>query len=259
MKTIARKRSKVKKKASSKKTTARKTARRTTKKASKKAAKKVSRKVATVKKNPLNKVKAAKKRPIQRAKVAKKTAKKAAKKTAKKAKRASDITRKPAKKKAVIRKAPKRKAPTRKATKRKVTQRRSAADLKKLDAVARLTELVRQQRAAKVGKKHIARAGKKKGTRKVVTQTGPLRAMVERSLSRPMAQAQMYERLEEKVPGFFVRGEEWVETEESIIIQRLAMAEQLGVFDEEARENALEFDWDLRDVYELWHSPDVYF
>jgi len=83
--------------------------------------------------------------------------------------------------------------------------------------------------------------------------------MVEKTLLKPMARAQMLERLEEKIPTLFANIEEWVETEESIIIQRLAMAEQLGVFDEEARENALEFDWDLRDVYELWHSPDVYF
>ncbi len=244
MKTIARKRSKVKKKATRKKAASKKTSRPITKKVAKKSAKKAARKVATIRKPTKKKVvkkkvvkKTAVKRVIKRAKVVKKT---------KGTRRASDITRPKKKKKAV-----------RKTVRRKAVKRESS--LKDLDTIDRLTELVRQQLASKVSTTKIPRAAKK-GKRKIVEKKGPLRDRVERMLSRPMAEAQMIERMEDKLPrGFFQDGEKWVETEESIIIQRLAMAEQLGVFDEEARENALEFDWDLRDVYELWHSPDVYF
>ena len=77
-------------------------------------------------------------------------------------------------------------------------------------------------------------------------------------LSNSQSQAQILQRMFEKLPrGIFMPG--WVETDESIMIQRLIRAEQLGAFDEEALRLATEFDWSLRDVYELWGSPDVYF
>jgi len=46
-----------------------------------------------------------------------------------------------------------------------------------------------------------------------------------------------------------------VQSEETQILSRLIVAEQLGNFDETARDLAIEFNWDIRDVYTLWHSP----
>lgn len=46
-----------------------------------------------------------------------------------------------------------------------------------------------------------------------------------------------------------------VQSDETQILSRLIVAEQLGNFDVTARELANEFSWDIRDVYTLWHSP----
>ncbi len=46
-----------------------------------------------------------------------------------------------------------------------------------------------------------------------------------------------------------------VQSTETQILSRLIVAEQLGNFDETARDLAIEFNWDVRDVYTLWHSP----
>jgi hypothetical protein len=46
-----------------------------------------------------------------------------------------------------------------------------------------------------------------------------------------------------------------VQSEETQILSRLIVAQQLGNFDETARDLAIEFNWDVRDVYTLWNSP----
>lgn len=46
-----------------------------------------------------------------------------------------------------------------------------------------------------------------------------------------------------------------VQSEETQILSRLAVAKQLGNFDEEAHALSIEFDWNIRDVYTLWFSP----
>ena len=46
-----------------------------------------------------------------------------------------------------------------------------------------------------------------------------------------------------------------VQTEETMILSTLITAEQLGNFDETARALAVEYDWDIRDIYTLWKSP----
>ena len=77
-------------------------------------------------------------------------------------------------------------------------------------------------------------------------------------LSDPRSQLQILQRMNEKL-GAKVFLSNWEETDESLMIQRLIKAEQLGTFDNEAKKLAGDFDWDLRSVYELWNSPDVYF
>lgn len=228
MKTISRKRAKVKKKttAAKKKSTSKR-----------KVAKKVTRKP-----------------PVAKASKPAKKKKKAVSKPAKKA------VSKPAKKKAGKKTAKKTKLSKKRLKKRKLSKKTLPSDNTRLNEIDRVTEMVRQFRPLFSGTPYVPRPGPKKGTRKIINQRGPLRDLIQKQLNKPMAKAQMIERLEEKLPPkFFEAPDDWVETEESLIIQRLAQAEQLGVFDEEARENALEFDWDLRDVYELWHSPEVYF
>ena len=46
-----------------------------------------------------------------------------------------------------------------------------------------------------------------------------------------------------------------VQSTETQMLSRLIVAEQLGNFDETAYELADEYDWDVREVYTLWHSP----
>lgn len=46
-----------------------------------------------------------------------------------------------------------------------------------------------------------------------------------------------------------------VRTVESVMLSTLIVAEQLGNFEERAKELAVEYGWDLREVYTLWYSP----
>lgn len=115
----------------------------------------------------------------------------------------------------------------------------------------------RKKTKAKAVKK-IGKAKTKKRARKRARKKGVMRRSVEKLLEDPRAQVQILSRLNEKL-GLKVFLPDWEETDESLMIQRLIRAEQLGTFDNEARRLATDFDWDLRSVYELWNSPDVYF
>lgn len=46
-----------------------------------------------------------------------------------------------------------------------------------------------------------------------------------------------------------------IQSVETQMLSRLIVAEQLGNFEETASDLAVEFNWDIRDVYTLWHSP----
>src|SRR5262245_18974005 len=120
------------------------------------------------------------------------------------------------------------------------------------------------KKAAKKTSKAVKKISKRTAKRKTKTRTskkrkkrGELRDFADRVLGTRMAQAQVLQRMAEKLPGIFLPG--MVETDESFMMQRLIRAEQLGALDETARNLAMEFDWGLREVYELWHSPDMYF
>lgn len=157
----------------------------------------------------------------------------------KKKKRASDTTKK-----------------RKKVTKKKVTPRKKVTQRKKVIPRKKLSE-VTFPKVQVTPKKKVTQRKKRAAKKKRVRKKGVLRLTIEQQLSTPMAVAQIMERVAQKMPQLFLP--DMVETEESLIMQRLVRAEQLGVFDNEARRSALDFDWNLRDVYELWHSPDVYF
>lgn len=70
-------------------------------------------------------------------------------------------------------------------------------------------------------------------------------------LRQPQVSAQITEQL---IRTGLVRAG-MVQSIETQMLSRLIVAEQLGNFDETAYELASEFDWDVRDVYTLWHSP----
>lgn len=50
----------------------------------------------------------------------------------------------------------------------------------------------------------------------------------------------------------------YVQTPESLIITHMAVAEQLGNRDQRAKELAVEYNKDIREVYEIWFSPEVH-
>ncbi len=62
---------------------------------------------------------------------------------------------------------------------------------------------------------------------------------------------QLQDRLIDKGLIHLLRGDE-VDSVEALIISGLAIAEQLGNFDQRAYELAEEYDWDPREVYTLW-------
>lgn len=169
-----------------------------------------------------------KKKKLSKKPSAKKTAKKTGKKTAKK------TGKKTAKKTAKISKKVKPSGATRK----KVAAKKTSKAVKKIS-------------------KKAAKRKTKKRTSKKRKKRGALRDFTDRVLGTRQSEVQVLQRLGEKLPGIFLPN--MVETEESLMMQRLIRAEQLGTFDETARNLAMEFDWGLREVYELWHSPDVYF
>jgi hypothetical protein len=62
---------------------------------------------------------------------------------------------------------------------------------------------------------------------------------------------QLTDRLIDKGLLHLLRGDE-VDSIETLILSGLAIAEQLGNFDQRAYELAEEYDWDPREVYTLW-------
>lgn|SRR5262245_51278287 len=113
----------------------------------------------------------------------------------------------------------------------------------------------KKPKAKTVKKKSKAKVKKRQAKRR--RKKGVMRRSVEKLLQDPRSQAQILQRYREKLgPNVFLPG--WEETDESLMMQRLIRAEQLGAFDNEANRLAREFDWQLRSVYELWHSPDVH-
>lgn len=169
--------------------------------------------------------------PQKRSKVKKKKKTVTSKKKASKKKK--QVATKPAKKK--TRKVSKKASGT---TKKKRPVKKSGKAVKKIS----------KKSAKRKTKKRVDKKRKKRGA---------LREFVDTVLGTRQSQVQVLERLGEKLPGIFLPG--MVETNESLMMQRLIRAEQLGAFDETARSLAMEFDWGLREVYELWHSPDMYF
>lgn len=162
-----------------------------------------------------------------------------------------------AKKKRVVKKPAKKKTKPAKKTAKKVSRpAKTASKPAKKKKTAKKRTVKRKAKA--VSKPAIRKSRPLPSTPPpTVAPRGELRDFADSMLGTPQAQAQMMERMMEKLPHIFLPG--MVETDESLIMQRLIRAEQLGVFDETARQSALDYDWNLRDVYELWHSPDVYF
>jgi hypothetical protein len=72
-------------------------------------------------------------------------------------------------------------------------------------------------------------------------------------LRSPAVQQQITERIIEKGLAELTRG--MVQTPESLILGSLIIAEQLGNFDQRAKELAIEHNMSLREIYELWLSP----
>ncbi len=148
------------------------------------------------------------------------------------------------------------------ASKKKTTKKRKVSKTKKRKASG-TTKKRKKVTAKKTGKavKKISKKSAKRKTKKRVSKKrkkrGTLRDFADRVLSTRQSEVQVLQRLGEKLPGIFLPG--MIETDESLMMQRLIRAEQLGAFEETARNLAMEFDWGLREVYELWHSPDVYF
>lgn len=144
-----------------------------------------------------------------------------------------------------------------KAVKRKKVAAKASGSIKK-KAVKR--KKVAAKKTSKAVKKISKKAAKRKTKKRVGNKRkkrGALRDFTDRVLGTRQSEVQVLQRLGEKLPGIFLPN--MVETDESLMMQRLIRAEQLGTFDETARNLAMEFDWGLREVYELWHSPDVYF
>lgn len=170
---------------------------------------------------------------------------KASKKASKKKAAKKKASKKTAAKKSAVKTAKKKASgTTRKAVSKKVATRKKA--------VKKTSKAVK-----KISKRAAKHKTKKRATKKR-KKRGVLRDWADKVLATPQAQVQIFERLVEKLgPNIFLPG--MVETDESLMMQRLIRAEQLGAFDETARNLAMEFDWGLREVYELWHSPDVYF
>ncbi len=118
-------------------------------------------------------------------------------------------------------------------------------------------DMIDERAGIAVGKRRKKKKLTPVNKKKKVERRGALTDVRDRMLS-PQAIQQITERLVEKMPKFLIP-DQWVETEESLIMQRLIQGEQYGAFDATAERAAQDFDWSLRDVYELWHSPDVYF
>lgn len=137
------------------------------------------------------------------------------------------------------------------------TTRKKAAK-KKAVSKAKAKPVKKTSKAVKKISKRTAKRKVKTRSKKKRKKRGVLRDWADEVLGTRQSQAQVLDRLLAKIgPGIFMPG--MVETDESLMMQRLIRAEQLGAFDETARNLAMEFDWGLREVYELWHSPDVYF
>ena len=71
-------------------------------------------------------------------------------------------------------------------------------------------------------------------------------------LRRPEVRRQINELYIQKIPEFFVQGEEWVQQREPSILRRLIYAEVEGEFDEVAHEVAEEYGYEPNEIYSLW-------
>lgn len=158
----------------------------------------------------------------------------------------------------------KKKTSSRKKKVSKVSKRKASGTTRKKVAKRKAVVSKVKPKAAKKTSKAVKKISKKAAKRKTKTRVakkrkkrGELRDFTDQVLGTRQSQVQVLQRLSEKLPGIFLPG--MVETDESLMMQRMIRAEQLGTFDEVARNLAMEFDWGLREVYELWHSPDIYF
>lgn len=185
----------------------------------------------------------------KRAKVKKKTRKKAGKK-----KRVSVNTHsKKAKKKKKKRPKPKPKPrpkprPAKKRKAKKKKRRRITPE--ELDRL--ISERIKQA-AREVG---VSESEVKESLGRVAfEQTLPVQARAELAfLRRPDVSQQITERIIEK--GLFDLTRGMVRTVESTILGQLIISEQRGNFHERALELAAQYDKPIREIYELWKSPD---
>lgn len=74
-------------------------------------------------------------------------------------------------------------------------------------------------------------------------------------LTMPEVASQMRDRIIEKGLAELTRG--MVRTTESQILLSLIAAEQIGDFDQTAKELAALHNWSLKEIYDLWHSPET--
>ena len=69
---------------------------------------------------------------------------------------------------------------------------------------------------------------------------------------QPEVRRQIRDLFIEKLPDFFVQGEQWIEQPEPSMIRRLIYAEVEGTFDETAHEIAEETGYEPNEIYSLW-------
>lgn len=237
---VARKRAKVKRK----KVAINKT--KTAKKAAKKASSSKAKSKKAVARKTASKARTAKAVKKKKAKVSNtsiKTGKKAGKKAG-------------AKKKAVstrhVRAAKKRWRDHRKREKQ-IKANIEAAVERQLEAhpeLAGVVEAFRQQLGAQTEKAY--QAGIRKGRKETIEK--------ERAKGRSQAYLEAREQFEIERKAFFDRMKEreaelmadFVETDESEMLARMILANQYGELDQEVESLAEEYDWDVRDVYDLF-------
>lgn len=91
----------------------------------------------------------------------------------------------------------------------------------------------------------------------IATELTPEFLERQQHLREPHVQRQIQQRLVEKMPEFFTRGEEYFERVEPQIMLRLIIAEQEGDFHDTVMALADEYDYDSHSIYELWNGYEL--